>query len=186
MELLNFKKQWWIPVLFGIALIAVALLKISDPTRGFIVIKMIIGWLIFSNGLGNTVYAIKNRKGNKSWLWYLLIGLVEIGLGATIVLYPTLFARTFVLFVGIWFIFTAISRISYGISLKKQNEPFWWLFIISGIVIGFLSFVVIANPVFGKLYLVYFIAIALIITGITAIRFGLEIRKINGIPKRVE
>ncbi len=183
MELTYFKKQWWMPVLFGIALILIALFKLYDPSKGFIVIKMIIGWLVFSNGLGNTVYAIKNRKGNKKWIWHLFIGLIEVGLGASIVLYPALFVGTFVLFVGIWFIFTAISRISYGISLKKQNAPYWWLFIISGIVIGFLSFVVIANPIFAKLYLVYFIAIALILAGITAIRFGLEIRKINGIPK---
>ncbi len=179
MELSYFKKQWWIPVLFGITLIIISLLKLSDPSKGFIVIKMIIGWLIFTNGLGNTVYAIKNKKGNKSWLWYLFIGLVEIGLGATIVLYPTLFAETFVLLVGIWFIFTAISRISYGISLKKRNAPYWWLFIIFGIVIGFLSFVVIANPIFAKLYLVYFMAIALILVGITAIRFGIQIKKLT-------
>ncbi len=183
MELSHFKKQWWVPVLFGVVLIVVSLLKISEPSKGFIVIKMIIGWLIFSNGLGNVIYAIKNRKGNKSWLWYLFIGLVEIGFGASILLYPTLFAGTFVLFVGIWFVFTAISRISYGVSLKKENTPYWWLFIISGIAIGFLSFIVITNPIFAKLYLVYFIAIALILAGITAIRFGLEIRKMIGIPK---
>ncbi len=186
MELTYFKKKWWIPVVFGIALIAIALLKISEPSKGFIVIKMIIGWLIFSNGLGNTVYAIKNRKGNKKWIWHLFIGLVEVSLGAIIVLYPTLFAGTFVLFVGIWFVFTAISRINYGISLKKKNAPYWWLFIISGIIIGSLSFVVMINPVFAKLYLVYFIAMALILAGVTSIRFGLEIKKINENPKIIE
>ncbi len=183
MKLTYFKKQWWMPVLFGLTLIIVALLKISDPSKGFIVIKMIIGWLIFTNGLGNTVFAIKNKKGNKNWFWYLFIGLIEISLGAIIVLYPTLFAGTFVFLIGIWLVFTAISRISYGISLKKKNAPYWWFFIISGVIIGFLSFIIIANPIFAKLYLIYLIATALILAGISAIRFGLEIRKMNEIPK---
>jgi len=174
MELTYFKKHWWMPVLFGITLIIVALLKIYEPSKGFIAIKIIMGWLIFTNGLGNTAYAIKNKK---EWLWYLLIGIVEIGLGAAIVLYPTLFARTFVIFVGFWFVLTSISRISLALSLKRSGESSWWIFLISGIIIGLLSILVIANPIFAKLYLVYFVALALLLVGYTAIRFGIQIKK---------
>jgi uncharacterized membrane protein HdeD (DUF308 family) len=171
--------KWWMPVLLGVALFLVSILIMSQPMNAFIGFSMVFGWFILFNGVMNIIFAAQNRKVFDDWIWYLLLGIFEVIIGGALLFQPQMSAEALLLFAGFWMMFVAVSRISTAFLFKKLDFPFWWLSLISGILIFIFSFLILINPLIGALSIVYLIAIPLMIYGAIAIYFGLEIRRFN-------
>ncbi len=170
---------WWMPVLAGVLLIAVSIFFISKPLSAFLGLTVLFGWLIFTNGGLNLIFAIRNRKIFESWIWYLLIGIFEILTGIVLLFNPQISAESLIIFAGFWLMYSAVSKISYSFVLKKSGTQKWWLTLISGIISLIFAFFMIANPIFGILGIVYLTSVTILISGITALIFGLQIKKLN-------
>ena len=78
-----------------------------------------------------------------------------------------------------WMMFTAISRISGAFVLKKLGDSFWLGYLILGILTFLFSFLIIINPVFAVFAIVYSVAIPIILSGITIMYFGFQLKKLN-------
>jgi uncharacterized membrane protein HdeD (DUF308 family) len=61
MELENKVNKWWLPVLIGISLSAIALFLMSQPIGTFLGLTLVFGWLIFISGIFNLIFSIQNR-----------------------------------------------------------------------------------------------------------------------------
>jgi len=171
--------QWWIPVLTGIALVLVSLFFMTNPVGTFLGFAILFGWLIFTNGGMNMVFAIRNRHFFDGWIWYLMIGVFEMLLGAALLFQPDLSAESLILFTGFWLMFTAVSRISFSLVLKKMEVSNWWITLLSAILTIILSFLIIVNPIVGMISIVYLVSLPLFISGVMAILFGFQLKSIN-------
>ncbi len=171
--------NWWMPILTGVALLAVSIFLISMPAPAFVGLSILFGWLIFAIGGINLVFALSNRKGMEHWLWYLMIGLFEMILGGSLLLQPELSAQSLIIFTGMWLLFTAATRVSFSFILKKLGVRSWWWTLLSALLTIVLSFLVIINPLIGALTVVYLVAIPMFISGFMAILFGFQLRQFN-------
>ncbi len=109
----------------------------------------------------------------------MMIGIIELILGLVLLLQPQLSAQSLILFTGFWMMFTAVSRISFSFVLKKLNVTNWWLTLISGVITVLFSVLILINPVFAIFGIVYLVSIPIGISGIMAILFGMQMRKLN-------
>jgi len=181
MKFTNKINYWWIPVLTGVFLIALSIFFISKPVSAFLGFTVLFGWMIFTDGGMNLIFAIRNRKIFDSWIWHLLIGIFEILVGVVLLFQPQISAESLILFAGFWLMYSAVSKISYSFVLKKSGTKNWWFTLISGIITFIFAFFMIANPVLGIFGIVYLTSLTILISGITALIFGLQIRKLNKI-----
>ncbi len=171
--------QWWVLVLIGLVLTATGIFLLSRPVGTFLGLTIIFGWIIFSVGGMNLVFAIKNKNYFEDWKWYFLLGIIEMFLGVALLFQPQLSASSLILFTGFWMMFTAISRINGSIVLKKLGDPYWSVYLIVGILTFLFSFLIIINPIFAMFALVYSVAIPIILSGISIIYFGFQLKKLN-------
>jgi uncharacterized membrane protein HdeD (DUF308 family) len=171
--------EWWIPTLVGIILIFMGLFFMLQPKETFMVLTAVFGWLIFTIGGFNTVFALRNRNYFEGWYIYLIIGLLEAVLGAIMLFQPELSATSIIMFAGFWLTFIAIARISLAFWLKKAEISNWWLSLLSGIIMLFFSILILINPVIGMFSIVYLISIPIIMAGLLSLLFGLQLKQFN-------
>ncbi len=172
-------KKWWLPVLVGAFLIGGGFYMMTQPLAAFMGFALLFGAMIFSAGVLNAAFAIMNRKQFDHWIWYLMIGVFEIIIGVALLLQPDISQQSLILFTGFWLLFAAVSRMSFAFVLKKMNLKQWWVYLITAIAIALFAFLIIINPVFGILGVVYLITIPIVLTGIIAVYLGLQLRKLN-------
>ena len=105
------------------------------------------------------------------WWVILIAGIVTLAFGAIVLAWPLMTLGFLVIFFGTLAIVFGVFGVIRSLFLIKQDKNWWILLIegILGIVIGILVFV---WPIGTTIFLVYFIAAWLIITGITAIAHG--------------
>ena len=179
MKFTNKINYWWIPVLTGVFLIALSIFFISKPVSAFLGFTVLFGWMIFTDGGMNLIFAIRNRKIFDSWIWHLLIGIFEILVGVVLLFQPQISAESLLIFAGFWLMYSAVSKMSYAFVLKKSGVQKWWITLISGIITSVFAFFITANPIFGILGIVYLVSLTILISGITALIFGLQIKNLN-------
>jgi len=172
-------KHWWIPVLTGSLLILASLLMIFFPVASFAGLAVLFGWSLFIYGGFNFVFAVRNRKSFHGWLWYLMFGLIEMALGAYLLFQPALAAEALILYMGFWLTFIGISRISFSFIMKDMGIKNWIWTLIGGFLVLLLAFLIILNPVFGMFSAVYLVSFGIFLTGLMAVSFGLELRKLD-------
>ncbi len=172
-------KHWWMPVLTGSLLILGSLLMIFFPVASFAGLAILFGWSLFVYGGLNFVFAIRNRDSFKGWIWYLMFGLIEMALGAYLLFQPALAAEALILYLGFWFTFIGISRISFAFVMKDMGIKNWGWTLIGGILVLIAAFFIILNPVIGMFSAVYLVSFAAFVTGLMAISFGLELKKLD-------
>ncbi len=172
-------KDWWMPVLTGVALSIIALLMMVFPVQTFAGLAILFGWGLFVQGGFNIAFAVRNRHAFKAWIWYLMFGLIEVVLGISLLFQPELAAQALVLYIGFWIVYMAISRISFSFIMKEMEIKNWWLTLIGGILTLILAFLVMLNPILGVFSVVYLVSFSILMVGLMAISFGWEIKKLN-------
>ncbi len=171
--------HWWLPVLTGILLVVAALMMIIFPVATFTGLAVLFGWSLFVYGGTNFVFGVRNRKVLHAWLWYLMTGLLEIALGAYLLFQPDIAAEALVLYLGFWFTFIGVSRISLSILMKDMGIKKWWWTLIGGMLVLFLAFFTILSPIIGMFSAVYLVSFAIFVTGLMAISLGWELKKLE-------
>ncbi len=172
-------KEWWMPVLIGTGLIALAIFMIFKPITAFIGLAVLFGWFIFLSGGINFVFAVRSRKYFTGWIWNMVFGLIEMAVGAALLFQPELSAQALILYLGFWLIFVAVSRIGFSFVMKDMGIKNWWWTLIAAILMLVFAFMIIINPLIGMFSAVYFVGIPILVTGILAVMFGLELKKLN-------
>ncbi len=171
--------HWWMPFVAGLIMVIVSLLMVFYPGFAFAGLAVWFGWMLFATGGFNFVFAIKSRKVFTGWLWYLFLGLLEMGLGVALLFQPELAAQALILFLGFWLMYVSIMRIVFSFALKQLGDKNWWWTLLAGIIMWIFSFLIIINPIIGAFSAVYFVAIPLFIAGILAMSFGWNLRKLD-------
>ncbi len=173
--------KWWIPVVTGLLLTASSFFIMSRPVGAFLGLAIFFGWIMTLNGFSNIVFSIQNKNNFDDWVWYLILGIFEVVLGAAMLFQPAISAEALILFTGFWLMFIAIGRISNAIMLKRFSFKLWWVSLISGIFIFIFSFLMLINPIFGMISVIYLTALPILISGVMMIFFGFQLKRLNNL-----
>ena len=159
----------------GLGLIALGLgitvLIFPDLGLSLLVVILVLGLLL--NGITSIVAAVGNKElpGGARALG-VITGFLALGLLALVLAIPGAEFSVIVIFLAFGLLFWGISRIAIDGSNPNLPGGFKALGVIVGVLALVLSFLVLADPLFGLGLAVAFLSIGLIFGGIAAVASG--------------
>lgn len=128
------------------------------------VVGIITGVVFLMSGM-NAIYKYFHRDGAKLYSLNLIFGVLYAILGVVIILYPFTVVEFITACLGIYLIINGLSKINYGVWLKRGNEDAWLITVVTGILVAVIGVLVITNP-FAELTITRLSGIFLVISGI--------------------
>ena len=107
----------WLFILGGIVLIIAGIVAFTDPYNTVLALSMLVGWFLLIAGVLDVIRAFMNTHRDLWWLG-LIVGLIEIGLGAWAVNDVTNSVVLLVTIVGVYCIVKGISEIFLAFQLR--------------------------------------------------------------------
>ena len=171
-------KYWWVILLVGIAWLVVAWLVFRADIASLATVGYLLGGLFIAAGV-NEVGLGSMVGGGWKVLHYTIAGIFLLGgLWAFIRPINTFFALASVL--GLVLVLQGAFEIVRGISSRDEN-PYWWLSLVSGVLLILLAFWVSASDRLFELqaraYLILlWVGLMALIRGVTSIALAFMIR----------
>lgn len=109
----------------------------------------------------------------------LFMGLLELVLGVYLLGNFQLTLVVLEVFVGFWMLFRAVDLILFSWKLKEGKVPQWGWLLALGILLLLLSFLILANPIFGAFYIILWTSFSFLTAGFTYIFLALKMRRVN-------
>ena len=151
-------------ILTSILSIIIGLVLIFLPAVSNKVVGVIVGIVFLAFGI-NSVYNYFHRDGAKIYSLNLIFGVLYSILGIVIIIYPFSVMNFVTVCLGLFIIVNGISKINYGMWLKRGNEESWLVTLVTGAFLVTIGIMLVFNP-FTALTLTQIAGAFLIITGV--------------------
>ena len=144
------------------------------------VIMLFVGAYWFVDGVFTLFASIKGRKHLTNWGWGIFVGIISLLAGLTVLAQPfmaTLITASFLIYlVGFMIIIAGVSSIVTGIRLRREVDNEWSM-IIGGLLSLIFGLLLVFNPLFSVIMLLYFIGALSLVGGIILIFLAFQVRK---------
>ncbi len=178
-------KNWWLSLILGVLFILLGMWVFRTPLASYISLSMLFSIFIFVSGIFGIIFSISNRKEMDGWGWHLAGGTLDLIIGSLLVLHPSITMAILPFYVGFWILFGGIFGIGLSFQLRSFGVPNWGLLLVFGILTVLFSFLLLLNPVFTGLGIVYMTAIAFIVMGIFRIILAFDLKRIHKYLKNI-
>ena len=123
--------------------------------------SILVGSVFIIIGIVKTIIYIymKGKLGDYS-ISELLIGLFAIFCGVIIIIYSEVLGYALRIIVGLWILYSSINRIILAISIKRELQDGFWVYLSTALIM-FLSGVMIITGLFSQVLGVFIIIYAL-------------------------
>ncbi|MBS1759749.1 MAG: DUF308 domain-containing protein [Bacteroidetes bacterium] len=177
--LLKRVKNWYLVLILGIILIIAGFWVFSTPVLSYATLSLLFAITFFVTGILEIAYAISNRKEMDNWGWSLISGIIDLLIGILLMALPLTSMMFLVFYVGFGIMFRSAVAIGHAINLKKINISGWGYLLFIGILGVLFSFILIWNPVFAGLTIVFYTGMAFIMVGIFHVILSFRLRKLK-------
>ncbi len=169
--------KWWVFAVRGILGILFGVIALVYPGLTLAVLVLFLGAYAGLDGILSLIAAVGGDGRDR--VWYILEGIIGIGLAILILSYPVVSERALIYVIALWAILTGILEILAGFELPLARD---WLLALAGVLSVVFGVLVFANPAAGALAIVWLIGIYAILFGIVELVFGFRLR---GMAKEV-
>lgn len=152
--------KWWVLALRGILGILFGIVALVFPGITLAALVLLLGAYAVADGVLALITAVGGD--GKDRLWYVLEGIIGIGLGILVFAYPVISERALVYVIAVWAILTGIVEIMAGFELPISRD---WLLALAGLASVVFGVLVFMNPAAGALSIVWLIGIYAIVFG---------------------
>ena len=167
---------WWVPLLGGIAWLVVSLVILQFNQASVTTVGILVGLMFVGVGIENIALATLDVP--MRWAWALFGGIFLVCAVVCFANPTSTFAGladmlgVLFLIVGVWWMVRAF--------LERAINPFWWLGLISGILMTILAFWASGQFFIHKAYvLLVFAGIWALMQGITSVVRAFQIRALR-------
>lgn len=181
----NTIKHWYIPLLVGIFFVIVSIVVFSSPVSSLLTLAVLFAITFLLGGASETIFALVNRHRLHNWGWSLGFGIITLVIGILLISNPGLSLTALAFYVGFTILFRSISSISFALDLKRYGSKNWTGLLIFGILGAIFSFILLWNPAFAGLSIVWLVALSFLFGGLFSIFFGLQLRKLHKHVKKI-
>ncbi|PRX54973.1 uncharacterized membrane protein HdeD (DUF308 family) [Flagellimonas meridianipacifica] len=161
-------------LLRGVLFIVVAVLVFRNPLASIVGLTATIGLLTFFTGLVFIIGSITVRKFYNKWGWTLVLGILDILLGAMLMFYPGMTAPLLVMFIGSWTVAIGIMESGLSFGLKKLKFKKWWVLLVMGLLSILFGGIIIFRPLVGALSVTMFMGMQFLLYGSYLIAKGFQ------------
>lgn len=181
----NTVKHWYIPLIIGILFVVFGLYIFTVPLATYITLAIIFSVSFIVSGLMEAVFAVQNQKSLQGWGWYLVSGLLSLGLGIYLSVYPGVSMSILPFVVGFTLLFRSFQSLGIAFDLKERKFLNWGILAISSVLGIIVSFLLLAHPFFTGMSLVSLTALSFIFVGVSAIVLAFNLKKIKKFPEKI-
>ena len=170
------RKLWWVPLIRGIILLALAFFVFRHPINAMIGVAMYIGLSLIFTGIIQSINSLVLKKNLDNWGWLLTGGLIDIIFGFVLLSNPALTAITLPFVVGFWIIISGIMNFVSAFEDKKENYPNWWLNLVGGILSICVGYLIMNNTLLGGIVITTWMAVGFAMAGILNMTIGFNLK----------
>lgn len=169
-------KYWYIPLFVGLIFVAVSIIAFTAPAFSLLVLAILFSLSFLLSGLSEIVFSIANKDQLDNWVWILAFGILSFVAGVFLLLNPSFTITTPALFIGIVILFHSIAAVSFALDIKKYGSRNWGWLLTFGVLGAILAFMLIWNPIFAGLSVVFFIALNFLFAGFLSIALSFQLK----------
>ncbi len=181
----NTIKYWFIPFIIGILFIIAGIYTFITPEESYVALSFLFSVLFIISGIAEIIFAFSNRKAMDNWAWILFFGILSAAIGTLLFLNPKISMATMPFYIGFLILFRSIAGVSFALDLKSYGILDWGNFMVLSVLGIIFSFILLWNPYFAGMAIVFWTGLVFIIAGAFIIYFGLLLRRIKRTPQRI-
>ena len=175
--------NWWVFLLMGIFLIVLSIWVINSPEDSFVRLKYIFSFYLFINGVSSIVFALASRKILEAWGWYLAYGMLEVIIGAILLIYPQIDMVSLPFILGFWILFNSMFLMGTAFELRKYGYHHgtvdWSIMLYFSAVLAALAFFILLDLKIGKFTMIGWTSLSLMLLGLANIVLSFKLRYIR-------
>ena len=169
-------RNWWATVMRGVIAIAIGIFAWARPDIFWASLVLVFGVYAVVDGVFAIVAAISGQNSDRVFL--LLEGILGIGAGIIVFLYPDRAGTAIVLVIGLWAAVTGVLEVLAAICLRREIAG-EWLLAFGGLLSVVLGTVLIARPQFGQVTTSYVLGTYGIVFGGVLVLLGFRLRRLE-------
>ncbi len=169
-------KHWYLSLILGVLFIAIGIWVLMTPLQSFITLAMFFSFTFFVNGILEIIYYLSNRNTTSNWGWGLIAGIFDLLFGLWLITSPQVSVEILPIYIGIMLLFRSLTAIAIAIELHGSIIKSWGWLLFIGILGTVFSFMMIWNPLFGGMTIIFWTAWAFISVGVFRIFLSFNLR----------
>lgn len=174
MEEKKLAKHWWAILIRGIVAVLFAFLAIFATGFTLNILLIFLGIYLLLDGLFAVIGSL-SATDHKNWWMLLLEGLISIGAGVIVFVWPGITLLILVYLVAIWAIITGIFEFLASLSATWAQPGKIFLGVV-GVLSVILGIVIFLNPLFSLTAVVWLIGIYALVIGLALIFFSFKLK----------
>ncbi|GHE81202.1 hypothetical protein GCM10017786_09420 [Amycolatopsis deserti] len=171
-ELRRVTGRWWMVALLGVATLVLGVLLLANLATAVGTLAVLVALALLFEGFDEILTAERHRT---RWPSYLL-GLVWIAVGVIALAWPGITLLTLAVVVGAGFVLAGVGQIAASVAWRARL-PMWGLWLGLGVVTLLIGLVALVWPDLTILTLAIWLGLALVMRGLGALWFGLQLRR---------
>ena len=172
-------KNWWISLLLGVLYIIAGVWVFQTPLASYVSLSIVFSVFIFISGISQIAFSISSKNEIEGWGWYLAGGILDLIIGLLLITHPIMTMTILPFYVGFWLLLQGFMAIGLSFQFKSIDTSNWGWLLFLGIMTLLFAFLLLANPIFAGLSIVYMTAFAFIFAGISRIFLAFGLKKIK-------
>ena len=168
----NARSSWWAIVLRGILACIFGILVLANPSVGVAVLILMFAIYAAVDGVAALATAVNHGRAGLRWGWWLVEGLVSLGVAALALARPGITLLAVVLLIA--FRAILLGLIELGGALGGKGLDHRWLLGLTGIVSLLFGVLLLANPMAGSVAVVWVIGVYAVVFGVMLVVVGLR------------
>jgi uncharacterized membrane protein HdeD (DUF308 family) len=168
----NARSSWWAIVLRGILACIFGILVLANPSVGAAVLILMFAIYAAVDGVAALATAVNHGRAGLRWGWWLVEGLVSLGVAALALARPGITLLAVVLLIA--FRAILLGLIELGGALGGKGLDHRWLLGLTGIVSLLFGVLLLANPMAGSVAVVWVIGVYAVVFGVMLVVVGLR------------
>lgn len=114
--------SWWLLIILGIGQGALGIIMLTQPGAGPLALAYLVAIWAFSTGLMEITSAIALRDLISNEFWWILLGIVTLGLSVYIIFRPDIGVLALVFTIGIYAALAGIALIAFAFRIRGAAQ----------------------------------------------------------------
>lgn len=171
------EKTWWIAVLRGLIAILFGIFALVNPEGAGSLMVLIFGIFLLVDGLLNLIGSILYYRTAVDWWFYLVVGMLEIGVAIITFVRPEITGTVLAILIGLWALFKGLIELMAGIALRDEVQG-EWILILTGILTIAFGFFALMLPFTESVAAVWMLGLYALLNGTLWVVIGFEARSL--------
>lgn len=169
-------KNWWVLTVRGALAILFGIAAVFWPGLTLLTLVYLFSAYILVNGLVSLVSGITSISHRASWVFTVLLGVLQIGVGVYLLRHPQVSFATLILLIGFTLIFVGVFEAIAAFTDKQSNTGHALMFI-GALLYLIAGILVLFQPAASGVAFVWIIGLVALINGPILIALSLDAKK---------